>query len=170
MYYWKNHLSWAVGMSFPQQQIRFKIASVAFCPTKIQNYRTFHWLQAMNSISECQKVNCKYFVSYSSMVPRNRTINTLLLLIPVSSQILVSEKTIMRRRRKELGAKWHHQNDTKCSWIHFTCTTIKCIRRGRDTSMVPLLSSTPRVSMSTFEISWESFIGKVRLLSETSSP
>ena len=39
---------------------------------------------------------------------------------------------------------------------------------GRDTSMVS--SSTPRVSMSTFEISWESFIGKVRLLSETSSP
>ena len=119
------------------------------------------------SISECQKVKARrYFVSYSRMLQRNSTINTLLL-IPVSLQI-PTEKTIMRR----VVEKNLVQNDIikmAQNALEFTLHVPSSnAYDGRDTSMVS--SSTPRVSMSTFEISWESFIGKVRLLSETSSP
>ena len=83
------------------------------------------------SISECQKVKARrYFVSYSRMLQRNSTINTLLL-IPVSLQI-PTEKTIMRR----VVEKNLVQNDIikmaqNALEIHFTCTIIECIRRTR---------------------------------------
>ena len=119
------------------------------------------------SISECQKVKARrYFVSYSRMLQRNSTINTLLL-IPVSLQI-PTEKTIMRR---VVEKNWVQNDIIKMAQnaLEFTLHVPSSnAYDGRDTSMVS--SSTPRVSMSTFEISWESFIGKVRLLSETSSP
>ena len=100
------------------------------------------------------------------MLQRNSTINTLLL-IPVSLQI-PTEKTIMRR---VVEKNWVQNDIIKMAQnaLEFTLHVPSSnAYDGRDTSMVS--SSTPRVSMSTFEISWESFIGKVRLLSETSSP